>query len=736
MVQAMIHIIIPVYRGLAETSRCIESALRSENNLEHRITIIDDCSPDPELSAYLMALPQNEKLQLLRNEQNLGFVATVNRGMELAPDADIVLLNSDTEVTGDWLDRLHRCACSAEDVGTVTPFSNNATICSYPKFCEDNALPEGWDVAKLDALFRQSNTGMSIEIPTAVGFCMYIRRSCLNAVGLFDVKNFGKGYGEENDFCMRASKLGWRHLLCADTFVFHSGGASFGNTQNSRKKNALDTLCKLHPSYIYKVTQHINSDPARPFRQAVDFMRMKLSSKPVLLHISQRIGGGTERHLQELCKLLEETAESLVLKPHTKNEVVINWYKSKENLELYFDISKEYLSLLRFLRLAGLSRVHFHHLRGFSEWIFSLPSDLGIPYDFTTHDYFTICPRITLTNSGNHYCGEPNTQGCDLCIKSAPLQGVNNITTWRLKHSTFLKNAERLFSPSRDTAIRFMPHVQRADLIVAPHPDIPDASSLPPPFHPFLTGSEPLRIAVLGALSAAKGGHLLDQCAQWAKQNDLPLQFHLIGYAYRNLSTDPDSSLTIHGAYIDEELVTLISQFTPHLIWFPAQCPETYSYTLSAALLSSTPIVAPNIGAFPERLANRPFTWICPWDWDYKHWCEFFFQLHKNNFTLASPVSNCYPTNPTHKAFDYRKDYLRTSATPQTHIYSGNRNDIEQIIAAHSFSRVHLIDQLILRIRNLIRKPIFWLIRTIPGLLTVVRIIPERYRRRINEWIA
>ncbi len=196
--------------------------------------MIDDASPEPELTRYLRGL--GSAVTLLENAANLGFVATVNRGMALHPERDVVLLNSDTVVANDWLDRLRECAWREPATASVTPFSNNATICSYPGFCADNALPQGMSVAELDALFRDTNRGASVAIPTAVGFCMYIRRDCLEQVGLFDVALFGRGYGEENEFCLRAARRGWQHLLCADVFVYHAGGVSFADTQSEQKQ--------------------------------------------------------------------------------------------------------------------------------------------------------------------------------------------------------------------------------------------------------------------------------------------------------------------------------------------------------------------------------------------------------------------------------------------------------------------------------------------------------------------
>src|SRR5690554_6866308 len=122
--------------------------------------------------------------------------------MTYSTTRDVLLLNSDTEVSGDWVERMAAAAYSSENAGTVTPFSNNAEICSWPLICEDNPLPPSTTLAELNEAFRPL-AGKTIELPTAVGFCMYIRRDCLERTGLFEPV-FGAGYGEENDFCRRA----------------------------------------------------------------------------------------------------------------------------------------------------------------------------------------------------------------------------------------------------------------------------------------------------------------------------------------------------------------------------------------------------------------------------------------------------------------------------------------------------------------------------------------------------
>ena len=269
----MIDVIIPVYKGARETRRCIESVLGSRQRALFAIVVVDDASPDREIVGYLDELEARGQIALERNERNLGFVRSVNRGMTLHPDRDVVLLNSDTEVANDWLDRLQRSALSQPDIGTVTPFSNNATICSYPFEGWTAGMPGTLGLAALDALFASANPGRTVDLPTGVGFCMYIRRACLVEVGAFDAERFGRGYGEENDFCLRAAAAGWRSVLAADVFVFHQGAVSFSEERAAQTQIATSTLLDLHPGYVRRVREFIVRDPLGAFRAAVDSAR-------------------------------------------------------------------------------------------------------------------------------------------------------------------------------------------------------------------------------------------------------------------------------------------------------------------------------------------------------------------------------------------------------------------------------------------------------------------------------
>jgi hypothetical protein len=161
-------------------------------------------------------------------------------------------------------------------VATVTPFSNNATICSYPFEGWDGGVPGGLGLARLDRLFATTNAGKTVDLPTAVGFCMYIRRDCLAKIGLFDAERFGRGYGEENDFCMRAGKAGWRNLLAGDVFIFHEGSVSFSEERVALSQASAKALFEVHPDYPQVVHEFLVRDPPLELRAAIDHARVAL----------------------------------------------------------------------------------------------------------------------------------------------------------------------------------------------------------------------------------------------------------------------------------------------------------------------------------------------------------------------------------------------------------------------------------------------------------------------------
>ena len=277
-----VDVVVPVFNAAGDVRRCVDSVLARTPCLS-RLVLIDDGSPDPAIGEYFQALSArgDARIELLRNDRNLGFTATANRGLDVSA-RDVVLLNSDTIVTTGWLEALVACAASDPRIATVTPFSNNAEICSFPRICEAYPVPD--DAERVAAALRASAVPTYPDLPTGVGFCMLVRRAAIDAVGLFDLA-FGVGYGEENDFCLRAAHAGFRNVLCDAAYVVHTGGRSFAGRKHELGTRNLALLVQRFPHYEAMVREYIAADPLRAIRGAASSRLALESNRPGLLHV-------------------------------------------------------------------------------------------------------------------------------------------------------------------------------------------------------------------------------------------------------------------------------------------------------------------------------------------------------------------------------------------------------------------------------------------------------------------
>lgn len=649
-----VDVIVPVYRGLAETRRCLEGVLADPDRPAGRVIVVDDRSPEAALSAWLDTLAAASRITLLRNRRNLGFVASVNRGIEATGTHDVVLLNSDTEVPHGWLRRLAAQAYAARHIASVSPFSNNATICSYP--CDAGGpLPLGQDLATIDAVCRTVNAGRSVAVPTTVGFCMYIRRAALDQVGAFDVAAFGRGYGEENDFCMRAAQRGWSHRLACDTFVYHAGGVSFGAGKSERLEEALDVLAGRYPTYARLVAEHVKANAVAPYRFAVTAALFRRMGLPVVLMLSHQLGGGVRRHIGELVARLAGRANVLLLQATTRGTTLsVPALDSGPLLTLPEDRLSD---LVDVLASAAVSRVHVHHLMGIDLDARALIHRLGVPFDVTVHDYFAICPQVNLLPWREwHYCGEPGPAWCNACIADRPSHGAKDILSWRRRLGWLFLEAERVICPSEDARARLERHGHAERAIVVPHEPVAAGQW---PLNPTPLKGRKLRVAVLGVLADQKGAQSVIAVAEAADPAEIGL--HLIGYAEDELPQTAGQRIAVSGRYQEAELPALLARIKPHVVWFPAQWPETYSFTLSAALQAGLPVVASRIGSFVERLQGRPLSWLVDPRASAEEWLRCFDRVRA---ALAAAPAKAAPVQRAGVPDFYATAYLKAPAAP------------------------------------------------------------------------
>ena len=717
-----VAVILPVYRGVEMTRRCILAAMPGILFIpDARLIIINDASPDTGMQEMLeeVAVQWPNVAVVLRNEGNLGFVGTVNRGFAYFPQHDAVLLNSDVIVPKNWLGRLIDEAYSSDKIGTVTPFSNNATICSFPHFLQENAQPFNLDVDTIDTVFSQTRLPC-IETPTGIGFCMYIRRACLYEIGYLNQEKFGRGYGEENDLCQRALENGWLNIITPNIYAYHEGAVSFSSDKHALIDRAMRVLDDLHPHYHRDVQTFIRNDPVKSLRVARYIQLLSSIAIPKVLHVSHAVGGGVGQHVEELSQYFKQNIAHILLTPHDgENSICINLVVDQHADKLIFAIPSGYADLVHLLKSVGVSAVHFHHTHGLNAKIIGLATDLGVSKLLTVHDFYWLNANPTLTDENGKYQGYySDTQINPLY----PLPEGLTPADWQEQLRPLIENADSVIFPSYATKALFDNVYHPANVVVAPHVE---AQLIVDRIPSAFTKKNSYIIGVLGAVGKEKGADLLEQIAVIAKNLNLPLKFKLIGYAYRSLKI-----VETTGPYKTKDLSNLIHTHGLDLIFFPAQWPETYSYTLSYALDSGLPIIAPNIGAFPERLSGRQNTLL------FDHLApasELFVQFNEFVEKLSSGALVSSPTIVGYKSkLDfYALDYLPLVSRDLKTVKNGNAVLIEHR-AAYIVSGV--TNNKALRRETLLLT--LWRLQMNPSLRWVSHAIPHSARRAVRRVLS
>ena len=372
--------------------------------------------------------------------------------------------------------------------------------------------------------------------------------------------------------------------------------------------------------------------------------RLACSRLPRVLFVSHAFGGGVERHIDDLARALEGDAEILLAQPFLKSYVQLRWLRGGETLTLWLDMAQEWERLVQLLGAVGIDRVHFHHVHGWPQAVLELPARLGCDYDLTLHDFFPACPEYHFTGADARFCG--GDAECRRCLDARPAQWPLSIDAWRELFARVLKGAGRVIAPSEDAARRLRTFFPRVHTKVWPHACEPGT---PPPV--------PMRILVPGAISPEKGLGLLEACVNDASERHLPLHFRVLGYTAYAIPAWPLRPYSLSGEYPEGRLAELLALERGDALFFPAQCPETFSYTLSACLDTALPIVATDLGALPERLARRPNARIVPWNSGAREVNDVFMRI-------AAPASASLRNEETVSAASYRKLYVPALPTP------------------------------------------------------------------------
>jgi GT2 family glycosyltransferase/glycosyltransferase involved in cell wall biosynthesis len=634
-----VTIIVPVYGGLAYTARCLDSVVRHAETsaVPIELVVIDDASPEQPVRDYIEQFatqPATFPVTVLRNPENLGFVRTVNRGLRLA-SGDVVVLNSDTAVTAGWLDRL-AAAAAPIDVATVTPLTSHGSICTLPQsvldaFDLESANPQIDECAEF---VREHSLGLLPEVITGVGFCMYVTRRALDLCGLFDEDTFGRGYGEEVDFCLRASRLGLRHVVDDSTFVYHRGGVSFGDAQLDGWNRSSAIIDARYPFFRPNNTRERVTDPL-----GVSFAALELSlhdrddTRPHVLHLlHSRLDatGGTEKYVAALLSTLEHEFDFSVFYPVESGFVLATaWMVNGRRVEHEFLLPGAATQVTRMndevaraalfaaLDLFTFDAVHIHNLIGHSLAPFDALAAFAGPVVCSVHDLYLACPNFSLLYMKTDPCGIPDDLTvCGRCladIAESPMPGspptphisLAYLHEFRTTVADRLDTIDHWVFASQSAADYFMrvydPDPARMDIIE--HGSVIRLGRRPAQPDERLLRDEPLRVAFVGLGWAKKGLDAVNALAEAFRGSSI--EIHHFGPLKQAASPE----LHAHGAYDNELLPELLHRAGIQVVLLPGAYAETFGIVMSEALSAGIPVIGARYGALGERIRANGCGW-------------------------------------------------------------------------------------------------------------------------------
>lgn len=595
--RAPIAVILPLFRGAWDFDHCLQSLLAGQTNI--RIVAIDDGVTEQGLRERAMQAAASGHIQLLRHDSNRGFPSAVNTGLRHTAGCDAVILNTDTLLPPDAIARLADAAYAEAQTGTVTPLTTDGTITSTDGPDHPRKMPSLAELRTLDTAARTANAGVRVTIPTGVGFCMFVRHDCVAETGFFREDVFAQGYGEENDFCLRAAHLGWRHVAACDVVVAHAGGASFGATSAHLRARNQTILNRLHPGYDALVARFLAADPLRPIRRSLAALLWRSGRKRTsVVLVTHDAGGGVERHVaQRVAHIRAEGRRAIVVRP--RGGLLVSDGCADDTPGLVFD---DVASLASFLLQDRPKLVEFHHTASHDPDIETLASRLGVAYDIVVHDYAAICPRVTLCGGAGRYCGEPlDVRDCETCVvdHGARVPFTGSVATLRAAQARRFSQARRVLVPTDDALRRLARHMPDCTLERGEWESASDRRAAP-----FRTISATGTVAVLGAIGQDKGFSTLLACARESERRDLPLQFVVVGHTIDDARLLATGRVFVTGPFHEGQAGELLTRMSPTIGFIPSVWPEIWCYALSELWAHSLHVVAFDLGAQRERIVT------------------------------------------------------------------------------------------------------------------------------------
>jgi GT2 family glycosyltransferase len=601
-------VIMPIHNGFDIVPEAVARVL-DHSAADTRLILVEDASSDPAVRPWLRARAQAEgdRILLLENDTNLGFVGSMNRAFAVALTlpGHVVALNSDALVPEGWAPRLLAPMLADARVATVTAMSNEAEIATAPVICAPAPLPPH----AADAIDRVAAgldpVAACAEAPTGVGFCMAINRTFLDRLPAFDTA-FGRGYGEEVDWCQKARALGGRHLISGALYVEHRGGHSFGSAEKQRRVAENNTIIsRRYPGYDREVQAFLAADPLVSARLALALAHLNATTPgPTPVYLAHSLGGGAETWLQErVAADLAKGTGSVILRVGGSLAWQIDVVSDTGVTSAGTDeraLAERLLGLLdrrEVIYSCGVGAVDPRQVPAF----LSARARAGDRLQVLFHDFLPLSPSYCLLGADGRYHGVPPDDSPDPAHAYRTGDLLVTLPDWRAMWGGVLRDADDItvFSQaSAEIVTQVFPWA--ADrLKVRPHSLHSAVPRCPAP----AAGRAPA-IGALGNIGHQKGAGILAEMTAPAQRARPKVGLVVIGQYDLNYPTR--RGLSVHGRYQLEDLDRLTGHYGIGCWLIPSIWPETFSYATHEALATGLPVFCAPLGAQAEAVAAAP----------------------------------------------------------------------------------------------------------------------------------
>lgn len=606
-----IDIVIPVYNGFQYLDALFASIKKTK--IKYRLILIEDCSPDIRVREYLRKYKNNHPdTILIENEENLGFVKSVNKGLRQSCN-HVALVNTDVEVPNMWLERLIRPILEDETIASTTPYTNAGTICSFPKIGDDNSLFLNLDLETIDNEFKNIKPRY-VEMPTGVGFCMGMSRKALDAVGLLDEENFGKGYCEENDWCQRAIEKGMSNVQVENLFVYHKHGGSFLSEDKKRyiEKHS-KILSEKYPNYNQEVAYFFEIDINKDIRKYVEWNLLLKMKYPTTVVFNHNLGGGATSYLDGKAQEILNKGEvfCVIQYNYDINRIEIIYRYSEESIKFRIHKLSELFVLLRRISPTKIiinELVSYPDLYEILKQIRNYKEEQSVELVLLVHDFYMICPTINLLDEKEKYCGLPNVEKCEQCLEEScevKYPDYVSMKQWREQWALFMKSCDSVVAFSNNSKELVEKAFGTLDNIQV----IPHKIDYLPIINKQYKNAKTINIGLLGTLVKHKGAEIVKETLKYIEQNNLNINIVLVGKCGEYIKS-PHFIET--GFYTRDMLPKLIFEYDIDIFWIASIWPETFSYTTEEIMTMKFPIMSFDMGAPAERIKKYEKGFIIP----------------------------------------------------------------------------------------------------------------------------